>query len=136
MGTYAHAEGIMLTYTMIALKTGSTLNGAAYAQTAVTLDATTLRKPNYLTTCGSPSSGSNPGSVLLCTAGSYAILSKSGVSTTPGSVVYGNVGTSPIAVTALTGFGLVPGPFEEEAFLTSTMVFGTLSGASHLPPHA
>ena len=38
MGTYAHAEGIMLTYTMIALQTGSSLNGAAYTQTTVTLD--------------------------------------------------------------------------------------------------
>ena len=31
VGTYAHAEGIMLTYTFIGLQTGSSLNGAAYA---------------------------------------------------------------------------------------------------------
>ena len=42
MGTYAHAEGVILTYTMIALQTGSSLNGAAYAQTAVTLDDVTM----------------------------------------------------------------------------------------------
>jgi len=76
----------------------------------------------------------NPDPVLLSTAENYAILSKSGVTTTPGSAVCGNVGTSPIATTALTGFGLVPGPFEIQAFSTSPMVFGTLTGASHLAP--
>ena len=44
VGTYAHAEGIMLTYTMIALQTGSSLNGAAYAQTLVTLDDVTMNR--------------------------------------------------------------------------------------------
>ena len=44
VGTYAHAEGIMLTYTMIALHTGSSLNESAYAQTVVTLDDVTMNR--------------------------------------------------------------------------------------------
>ena len=42
VGVNAHAEGIFLTATMIAMKTRSSLNGAAYAQTEVTLDAATV----------------------------------------------------------------------------------------------
>ena len=42
--TYSHAEGIILTYTMIALQNRSSLNGAAYAQTAVMLDDVTMNR--------------------------------------------------------------------------------------------
>jgi len=43
----------------------------------------------------------------LGTAANFAILSKTGVTTTPGSYIDGHMGTSPIAETAITGFGLV-----------------------------
>ena len=42
VGTYAHTEVIMLSYPMIALQTRSSLIGAEYAQTAVTLDYVTM----------------------------------------------------------------------------------------------
>jgi len=41
-GTGSHAEGIFVCKTAIVFKTGSSLNGAALAQTAVTLDAATI----------------------------------------------------------------------------------------------
>ena len=44
--------------------------------------------------------------VLLKTAGNYVILAKSGISTTPGSTITGNIAVSPIAATAITGFAL------------------------------
>ena len=44
VGTTAHLEGIVLVQTGMAFQTGSSLNGAALAQTAVTLDATTIVK--------------------------------------------------------------------------------------------
>lgn len=42
----------------------------------------------------------------LGTAGNYAILTKTGVSTVPGSTITGNIGVSPIAQGGITGFGL------------------------------
>ena len=42
--TGAHMEGVILCATNIVFQTGSSLNGAALAQTAVTLDATTIVK--------------------------------------------------------------------------------------------
>jgi hypothetical protein len=43
-GTTAHAEGVFLAAEQIVFNTGSSLNGAALSQTAVTLDATTIVK--------------------------------------------------------------------------------------------
>mmetsp|Transcript_24601 Transcript_24601/g.61128 ORF Transcript_24601/g.61128 Transcript_24601/m.61128 type:complete len:249 (+) Transcript_24601:121-867(+) len=41
-GTTSHLEGIFLVKTFASFKTGSTLNGQVFAQTAVTLDSTTI----------------------------------------------------------------------------------------------
>jgi hypothetical protein len=45
-----------------------------------------------------------PAPVVLGTAGNFAILSKSGISTVPASSITGNIGVSPIDRTAVTGF--------------------------------
>jgi hypothetical protein len=45
-------------------------------------------------------------SVNLLSAGNYAILTKSGISTVPDSVITGDIAVSPIAATAITGFSL------------------------------
>jgi hypothetical protein len=44
--------------------------------------------------------------VNLGVAGDYAILAKTGISTVPTSTITGNIGVSPIAATAMTGFSL------------------------------
>ena len=44
--TAADFKGIILSQTLIELKTGAVMTGRALAQTAVTLDATTITKPN------------------------------------------------------------------------------------------
>jgi hypothetical protein len=46
-------------------------------------------------------------SVDLGTAADFVILAKSGISTEPSSDVTGNIGVSPIAATAITGFSMV-----------------------------
>ena len=66
------------------------------------------------------SSGPAPGSVNLGTAANYAILASSGVSTIPTSVVTGNVGLSPAARGALTGWSEVADA--TDTFSTSTQV--------------
>jgi hypothetical protein len=45
IGTTAHFEGTILSKTMIAMKTGATINGRLLAQTAVTLQSNTVTKP-------------------------------------------------------------------------------------------
>jgi hypothetical protein len=60
--------------------------------------------------------------VSLGTAGNYAILAKTGVSTVPSSVVTGHVGLSPAARTFLTGWSLVSEP--TDTFFTSAQVVG------------
>ncbi|TFD72990.1 DUF3494 domain-containing protein [Cryobacterium gelidum] len=45
IGTTAHFEGTILSHTMIALKTGATINGRLQAQTAVTLQSNTVTAP-------------------------------------------------------------------------------------------
>jgi hypothetical protein len=46
--TTAHVEGVFLCATAIVFKTGSSMNGAALSQTAVTLDAATIVKEDNL----------------------------------------------------------------------------------------
>jgi len=48
-----------------------------------------------------------PGVVDLGTAGNFAILAKTGVSTTGVSSIIGDIGVSPAAATFITGFGLI-----------------------------
>jgi hypothetical protein len=47
IGTTAHAEGVVLSKTMIALKTGASANGRLLAQTAVTLEQNAVTQPAH-----------------------------------------------------------------------------------------
>jgi len=69
--------------------------------------------------------------VNLRTAGNYAILSKSGVTTTDATSVTGDVGTSPIAVSGVTGFGLTQD--SSSKLSTSVCVTGKVYGADQYP---
>jgi hypothetical protein len=73
-----------------------------------------------------------PAAVNLRTAGNFAILSKTGVSTVPPSVITGNIGVSPIAATGLTGFSLTVD--STGTFSTSGQVTGQLFAASYSAP--
>ncbi|KAJ7022432.1 antifreeze protein [Mycena alexandri] len=73
-----------------------------------------------------------PAAVNLRTAANYAILSKTGVSNVPPSVISGSIGTSPIAATGLTGFSLTVDPTGQ--FSTSAQVVGKLFAASYSAP--
>jgi hypothetical protein len=47
LGTTSHFEGVILCMTAIHLQTGASINGVLLSQTAVTLNANTLVKPNF-----------------------------------------------------------------------------------------
>jgi hypothetical protein len=55
-------------------------------------------------------------------AGDFALLSKAGISTVPQSTITGDIGCSPIAAEALTGFTLTAD--SSNAFSTSTQIVG------------
>ncbi|KAJ7904024.1 hypothetical protein B0H13DRAFT_2511385 [Mycena leptocephala] len=66
------------------------------------------------------------------TAGNFAILAKTGVSSVPNSAVSGNVGVSPATITSVTGFSLVQDVSTQ--FWTSTQAgprFRGIKGGSH-----
>ena len=95
---------------------------------ASTATSNRLRKPNDKTRRLGASS------VNLGTAGDYAILTKAGVTTTGVTSIVGNVGTSPIASTAITGFGLIMDP--TNLYSTSSVVVGDgkIYAASYTSP--
>ncbi|MDP1709953.1 MAG: ice-binding family protein [Candidatus Komeilibacteria bacterium] len=73
-----------------------------------------------------------PTTVDLGSAGNYAILAKSGISTTGSTAITGDIGVSPIAATALTGFGLIMDA--SNTFSTSARVTGKAYAADYTAP--
>ncbi|PZN74312.1 MAG: hypothetical protein DM484_21545, partial [Candidatus Methylumidiphilus alinenensis] len=74
----------------------------------------------------------NPVPVNLGTAAPFAILSKAGVTTSPPSIITGNIGVSPIASTAITGLALTLD--SSGMFSTSTQVTGKIYAANYASP--
>ncbi len=70
--------------------------------------------------------------VNLGTAGEYAILAKSAISTVPTSVVTGNLGVSPAAASFVTGFALTADA--TNVFSTSPQVTGKVYAADYSVP--
>lgn len=70
--------------------------------------------------------------VNLGTAGNYVILSKSGISTVPTSAITGDIGVSPIAATAITGFSLIHAA--GSPFATSAQITGKAYAANYGAP--
>ena len=70
--------------------------------------------------------------VNLGLAVNFVILSKSGISTTGTTSIVGNIGVSPIAATAITGFALVKDQLN--TFSRSSLVTGKVYAADYSPP--
>ncbi|HEY8890469.1 MAG TPA: ice-binding family protein [Clostridium sp.] len=71
----------------------------------------------------------NVAPVNLGTAGNYAILSKSGISSVPNSIITGNIGVSPIGSTAITGFSLTADATNE--FSVSSQITGMVYASDY-----
>jgi hypothetical protein len=70
--------------------------------------------------------------VNLGSAGTFAILTKGGISTVPTAVITGNLGISPAAATYITGFSLSADA--TNVFSTSTQVIGKVYAADYAVP--
>jgi hypothetical protein len=85
-----------------------------------------LRSAEEVLTCqDQPASGA----VALGGAANYAIFAGKGITTVPNSVITGDVGISPAAITAVTGFSLTADA--SGTFSTSLQVVGELFGPAH-----
>jgi len=81
----------------------------------------------------SPSRALGPTAVNLNTSGNFVILAESGISTaTATTAITGDIGVSPIAATAITGFGLILDV--SGTFSTSTLVNGRVYAADYAAP--
>ena len=76
--------------------------------------------------------GKSRAPVYLGVAGNYVILTKTGITNVPTSAITGNLGTSPIAAEAITGFGLIyPAG---SPYSTSSQVTGKIYAADYASP--
>ena len=84
---------------------------------------------------GGPGGSGGAGATLtvnLATAGDFAILAKTGISTVPTSAVTGNLGVSPAAATFITGFSLTADA--TNVFSTSPQLTGKAYAADYTSP--
>ena len=79
---------------------------------------------------GATAAGPTP--VNLGTAGSFVLLTKTGITTTGTTTVVGSMGVSPIAASAMTGFGLIADA--TNTFSTSSLVTEKIYAADYAPP--
>jgi hypothetical protein len=76
-----------------------------------------------------------PAAVNLGTAGNFSILTKSGISTTGITSVQGDIGVSPAAATAITGFALIMDTNGQSSHTTvPTLVTGKVYASDYAPP--
>lgn len=74
----------------------------------------------------------NPVPLNLRTACNFTILTKTGISTTGTTSIVGDIGASPIASTAITGFGLIMDASNQ--FSRTPIVTGKVYGAEYAAP--
>jgi len=74
----------------------------------------------------------SPAPVNLGSAGNFAILAKTGISTTGVTSITGDIGVSPAAATYITGFGLIMD--SSGTFSISSLVVGNVYAADYAPP--
>jgi hypothetical protein len=73
-----------------------------------------------------------PTPIYLGTAGSFAVLAKTGISTTGVTAITGDIGVSPVAATYVTGFGLIKDA--SGTFSTSSLVTGKIYASDYTAP--
>eukprot|EP00547_Thalassionema_nitzschioides_P011935 CAMPEP_0194255690 /NCGR_PEP_ID=MMETSP0158-20130606/35038_1 /TAXON_ID=33649 /ORGANISM="Thalassionema nitzschioides, Strain L26-B" /LENGTH=263 /DNA_ID=CAMNT_0038994133 /DNA_START=27 /DNA_END=818 /DNA_ORIENTATION=+ len=86
----------------------------------------------FAVACNALVSATQEDPVELLSAGNYVILAKTGISTVPDSVITGDIGVSPIAGTAMTGFSLTADSTNE--FSKSAQLVGKAFAASFAAP--
>jgi hypothetical protein len=115
----------------VAQTSGTTPNDftSPVAYTVTAADGTTQATYTVTVTLAA---AAGPTPVNLGTAGNFVILAKSAVSTTGTTKVVGDIGVSPAAAGAITGFTLIADA--TNTFSTSSLVTGKIYAANFAPP--
>jgi len=98
----------------------------------ITVNSNLDIKANFI--AGGPIIGSGTGPTLPVLGGAvnFSILTKAGISTTGVSLINGDIGVSPAAATAITGFGLIKDASGE--FSRSPIVTGRIYASDYAAP--
>lgn len=116
--------------------TGTGGTGAANGGTSSGGVATSSGQGGSMNDAGTTSdAGAAPSktpALKLGTAGTFALLSKGGISTVPTAIITGDLGISPAAATYITGFSLTADG--TNVFSTSTQVIGKVFAADYAVP--
>ena len=101
---YNSGTSVVLTATPDA---GYTFTGWSGDATGSLNPLTVIMDANKTITANFTKDPIGPGHVNLGTAGDFAVLTKSGISTTGVTSITGDIGVSPAAASSITGFGLI-----------------------------
>lgn len=126
--TYAGTTATLVPTSALSSSTVFTATISTGAQDAGGTALAAMKTWTFTTVATSPN---GPAVVALGTAGGYAILAKSGVSTTGATSIVGNVGLSPAAGSYITGFALSSPP---TTYTTSAMVTGQVRASDYDAP--
>ena len=99
---------------------------------AKSADGTAMDKPVVWTFMTKAIPFTSQAPVNLGSAGNFVLLSKTGISTVPNSALTGDIGVSPIAATAITGFSVTVD--STNTFSTSPQVVGKIYAADYATP--
>ena len=130
-GTVAYV-GLAATFTPASNLAASTTYTATITTVAKDLAGNALASDKVWSFTTLTTVGAGPQPVDLGTAGNFVILAKSGISTTGTTSIVGDIGVSPIAATAITGFGLILD--STNTFSISSLVTGKVYAADYAPP--
>nr|WP_294898103.1 ice-binding family protein [uncultured Pedobacter sp.] len=142
LGGVTTGSGVYITGSMVTIRAtaNSTYNFVNWTQDITTavnpytfaLTTNVNIKANFVS--GGPIIGPASGPLLpsLGGAADFSILTKSGISTTGVSLVNGNIGVSPAAATAITGFGLIMDSSGE--FSRTPLVVGKVYASDYAAP--
>lgn len=132
LGTVAYGPGATATFTPSSPLAGSLLFTATFSTAVKDLAGNALASAFGWSFTTGTTAAMGPAVVNLGTAGNYAILAETGISSVPNSMITGDIGLSPAAATFITGFSLTADA--TNVFATSPQIVGQAFAANYAVP--
>lgn len=132
LGTVAYGPGTSATFTPASPLASNVLFTATISVGVQDVSGNALAGAYAWSFTTGTAAAMGPAVVNLGTAGNYAILAKTGISTVPGSAITGDIGLSPAAATFITGFSLTADA--TNVFSTSPQIVGKAFAANYAVP--
>ena len=131
-GSVSYGPGTTATFTPANPLTSNLLFTATLSTSVKDLAGNALASSYSWSFTTGAAAAKGPAPVGLGASGNFVILAKSGISTVPGSTITGDIGVSPIAAIAITGFSLIAD--STNVFSTSTQIVGKAFAADYAVP--